>query len=170
MNRQTHLALWDTMRMRHGIVLRLLEQLPAEGLASRPIAGMRTPVELVVHIYASARQMAESVRTGNLPEFDEKAAVEAIRTPKQLLAFVKDAWAATDRDARAATDVQLGATVKTPWGAYPGSAMFGFLHDEFLHHRGQLYAFVRTFGIEPVMVWDFEHNAPEFQPGEPAKA
>jgi len=102
--------------MRHGILLRLLEQIPAEGLTSRPIAGMRTPVELVVHMYASARQMAESVRTGTLPAFDEAAAAAAITTPKQLLAFV------------------------------------------------------RTFGLEPVMLWDFDHNAPEFRPEAAAKA
>lgn len=170
MSRLSHLTAWDQMRMRHGVTLRLLEQVPAGKLTSHPIAGMRTPVELVVHVYASMRQLAESVRTGTLAEFDEAAAAAAITTPQQLLAFVSEAWAAADREARKVTDVQLGATVKAPWGAFPGSAMYGFVHDEYLHHRGQLYAFVRTFGIEPVMVWDFDHNAPEFRPGAAVQA
>lgn len=165
MNRQTHLAMWDQMRMRHGITLRLLEQIPAGKLTSHPIAGMRTPVELVVHMYISLRQLAESVRTGTLAEFDDGAkAAAGIQTAKQLLAYVNEAWAAADREARAVTDVQLGAPVKAPWGVFPGAAMYGVTHDEYLHHRGQLYAFVRTYGIEPVMVWDFDNNAPEFKP------
>ncbi len=170
MNKLSHLTTWDLMRMRHGVTLRLLEQIPADRLTSHPIAGMRTPVELVVHFYAGTRQFTESVRTGVLADFDEAAAVAAIKTPKQLLAFVTDAWAAADREARKVTDVQLGGTVKASWGAYPGSKMYEFLHDEYLHHRGQLYAFVRTYGIEPVSLWDFDHNAEEFRPGATATA
>lgn len=171
MNRQTHLAMWDQMRMRHGVTLRLLEQIPADRLTSQPIAGMRTPVELVVHFYATLRQLAESVRTGTLAEFDGGAgAAAAVRTPQQLLAYVREAWAAGDREARAVTDVQLGAPVRTPWGTFSGAAMYGIVHDEYLHHRGQLYAFVRTFGVEPAGMWDFENNAPEFRPAEPATA
>jgi len=170
MNRLSHLAAWDLMRMRHGVTLRLLGQVPADQLTSHPIAGMRTPVELVVHMYAGTRQYAESVRTGHLAEFDEAAAAAAITTPQQLLAFAKDAWAAADREARKTTDVQLGGTVKTSWGAFPGSKLYEFLHDEYLHHRGQLYAFVRTYGLEPVGVWDFDNNAPELRPGAPVEA
>ena len=111
------------------------------------------------------------MRTGTLAEFDDGAkAAAGIRTGKQLLAYVNEAWAAADREARAVTDVQLGAPVKAPWGVFPGAAMYGVITDEYLHHRGQLYAFVRTYGLEPVEVWDFDNNAPEFRPGEPAKA
>jgi uncharacterized damage-inducible protein DinB len=165
MNKQTHLATWDEMRLRHGIMLRLLEQIPATGLTSHPIGGMRTPVELVVHIYTSAEQIADSVLTGRLADYDEKPVVASITTREQLLAFVNATWASIDRKARSVSDAQLASLVETPWGKpFPGAAMLGFIHDEYLHHRGQLYAFVRTFGTEPVMVWDFENNAPEFRP------
>ena len=40
--------------------------------------------------------------------------------------------------------------------------------DEYLHHRGQLYAFLRQFGIEPPMNWDFEGSAPAYQPKQHA--
>ena len=64
----------------------------------------------------------------------------------------------------AALEVAQRRRVQTPWGEpFPGFAILGFIHDEYLHHRGQLYAYVRVFGIEPVMMWDFDHNAPEFQ-------
>jgi uncharacterized damage-inducible protein DinB len=170
MNRQAHLANWDQMRLRHGITLRLVEQIPDDQLVKHPIAGMRTPVELLVHMYAGIESMAASTHTGTCVSPDEKTIVAGIKTRKQLLAFLQKSWAEGDEQARSVTDPQLGAPVKTPWGdTFPGHAMFGFIYDEYLHHRGQLYAFVRTYGIEPVMVWDFDHNAPEFQPESVAK-
>jgi uncharacterized damage-inducible protein DinB len=169
MNQQTHLALWDQMRMRHGITLRVLEQIPADKLASHPIAGMRTPIELVVHMYSGVKLFSESVLAGTVAKYDEKAAAAAITTKAQLLAFVNDAWAAGDKAAQAVSEAQLAGIVNTPWGdPFPGFAMFGIVTDEYLHHRGQLYAFVRALGMEPVMVWDLEHNAPEFRPRQHA--
>jgi uncharacterized damage-inducible protein DinB len=171
MNKQSHLMSWDMVRLRHGITLRLLEQFPADKLTSHPIAGMRTPVEIVAHIYGSASAIAEAVLAGKLEPHDDLAVAPSIKTREQLLSFVHDAWARADRAANAVSDAQLSAMVGTPWGtAFPGFAMFGFIADEQLHHRGQLYAFLRTFGTEPVMVWDFEHNAPEFQPSQHAGA
>jgi len=38
------------------------------------------------------------------------------------------------------------------------------MNDEFLHHRGQLYAFARACGVEPPFMWGFADNAPEFRP------
>jgi uncharacterized damage-inducible protein DinB len=167
MNLQTHLALWNQMRLRHGITLRVLEQIPADKFGTHPIAGMRTPIELVVHAYAGVKLFSESVLNASVAKYDEKAAAAAITTKEQLLAFVNEAWAAGDKAARTVTEAQLGQIVNTPWGdKFPGFAMFGIINDEYLHHRGQLYAFVRALGIEPVMMWDFEHSAPEYRPGQ----
>ena len=170
MDLQTHLQMWDQMRTRHGITLRVIEQIPGDKLTSHPIPGMRTPAELVVHMYATIQQLAEAVPAGAIGESREKAVAEGIRTREQLLLFVHDAWAAGDKLANQVTEAQLNGLVKTPWGEpFPGFAMFGFLSDEYLHHRGQLYAFVRALGIEPVMLWDLDHNAPEFRPRALAK-
>ena len=165
MNKQAHLATWDMMRLRHGITLRVIDQIPADKIHSHPIAGMRTPVELLVHVYMGVSGLADGVVKGTLSSPDEKAAAAAIQTKEQLVAFVQKHWTEGNRTALSLTDAQLAGMVSAPWGeSYPGFAMMGFIHDEYLHHRGQLYAYVRTFGIEPVMVWDFDHNAPEYQP------
>jgi uncharacterized damage-inducible protein DinB len=169
MNQQTHLMLWDQMRLRHGIALRVIEQVPADKLGAHPIQGMRTPLELVVHMYAGVKLFSESVLSGSVQKYDEKAAVAGIQTREQLLAYVADAWSAGDKAARAVTEAQLNGMVSTPWGdPFPGFAMFGIVNDEYLHHRGQLYAFVRALGIEPVMLWDLEHSAPEYRPRQHA--
>jgi len=63
------------------------------------------------------------------------------------------------------TDEKITRMVKTPWGeSFPGFVCVQIIYDEHLHHRGQLYAYLRQLGIEPPFMWDFEHNAPEFQP------
>jgi len=170
MDLQTHLQMWEQMRTRHGITLRVIDQIPGDKLTSHPIPGMRTPVELVVHMYANVQMLAEAVLTGTIGESREKQVASGIANRDQLLLFVKGAWAAGDRIANQVTDAQLNGLVKTPWGEpFPGFAMFGFLYDEYLHHRGQLYAFLRVMGIEPVMLWDLDHNAPEFRPRALAK-
>lgn len=168
MNKQSHLMMWDQQRMRHGITLRVLDQLPADKVTAHPIPGMRSPIELVVHMYLALEFFPKSVLDGSLGGYDEKPILAGITTKDQLIAFVKQQWAKGDAHAQAVTDAQLGSIVKTPWGDFPGMAMFGILYDEYLHHRGQLYAFVRAFGLEPVMVWDFDHNAAEYQPKQHA--
>jgi uncharacterized damage-inducible protein DinB len=170
MIRQTHLQMWDQQRMRHGITLRVLDQIPADKLASHPIAGMRTPIELVVHMYTGAQMFSEAAAKGAFGHYDDKATAAGIATKDQLVAFVNQAWAAADANAKAATDASLATAIKTPWGDFTGMAMMGILYDEYLHHRGQLYAFVRALGSEPVMMWDFDRNADAFKPGAAAQA
>jgi uncharacterized damage-inducible protein DinB len=171
MNKQNHLVMWDQMRLRHGILLRLLDQIPADKFTIHPIPGMRTPIELVVHMYTSMEAFADSVLTGLVGKFDEKLTAASIKTKDQLIAWVKKTWTIADKKAHDVTEAQLAAKVKTQWGqSFTGFAMFGILYDEYLHHRGQLFAFVRMFGIEPLSLWDYEHNAMEFKPRELAKS
>ena len=44
------------------------------------------------------------------------------------------------------------------------------MSDEFMHHRGQLYAMARACGVAPPFLWSYGENAPEFQPREAAAA
>jgi uncharacterized damage-inducible protein DinB len=175
MNRDQLLQMWDHLRKVHGIGVRLIEAIPADQLDSHPIANMRTPKELVVHMYATVvREIAEGTVRGEIrnSESTEKDTVAQLRTPADLLAFVKESWQAADRAVQNVTDAQLQKMVPTPWNfTAPGFVMFGITHDEYLHHRGQLYAYTRALGLTPPMMWDFSHNAPEYQPKEtPATA
>ena len=72
--------------------------------------------------------------------------------------------AAGDASIKSVTDAQLQATVQTPWGGMtmPGWMCASVINDEYFHHRGQLYCYLRQLGVEPPMVWDFTHNAPEY--------
>lgn len=159
--------IWDMMRLRHGIGLRCVQALPADQLDSHPIRDMRTPKELVVHMCGFIRVAAESVVTGTLV-WDEKSDLAKIKTRDELVAYAQACWKAADAAFAKITDAQLAAMVKAPWGEMPGFVMITTIPDEYLHHRGQLYAYLRQLGVEPPTNWDFEHSAPELQPKQPA--
>jgi uncharacterized damage-inducible protein DinB len=118
--------------------------------------------------------MVTSVTTGAVPdgmEEQEPAHAASIRSRDDLVRFCRQCWDAADRAAKTVTDAQLQAMVKTPWGRdFPGFVMFTIVNDEFLHHRGQLYVYLRAMGVEPPMLWDFGHNEPAFQPQAAAQA
>jgi uncharacterized damage-inducible protein DinB len=166
MTKQQLTPSWDHLRQVHGMGMRVIEIIPADKIDARPIPNMRTTKELVVHTYAQAvREIAEGMVRGEIRQVDEAPINEGIKTHADLVRFAKDQWAAADRAVSQITDAHLSGIVKTPWGfEAPGFVMIGLIHDEYLHHRGQLYAYARAFGQAPPMMWDFEHNAPEYQP------
>jgi uncharacterized damage-inducible protein DinB len=174
MNKQTLLQMWDHLRQVNGINMRVIAALPADKLDSHPIANMRTPKELVVHMYdVVIKAMVEGVLRGEViaNEAEEKRIAAGIKSRDELLKFARDHWNAADKAVTAITDQQLASDVKTPWGmSFKGHIAFGITHDEFIHHRGQLYAYLRALGGEPPMLWDFEHNEPAFQPKAHAQA
>jgi uncharacterized damage-inducible protein DinB len=174
MNRQALTGFWDHLRQMNGIALRAIAALPADQLDSHPIPNMRTPKELVVHLYESGlRALVVGVAEGEV-KVDEQAEakiVARIQSKDQLLAFGRECWDAADRAAATLTDAQLAGTVKTSFGKpYPSGAMVSAAGDEFLHHRGQLYAYLRALGVAPPEMWDFAHNEAAFQPTERAHA
>ena len=172
MNRQNLDMIWDHLRQMNGITVRLVDALPEAQLDSHPIPNMRTPKELVVHLYGGMiRGMAEGVASGEIKELDENAACAAIRTREDLSRYCAESWKAADQAMKSVTDAQLNGRVRTPWGEpAPAAAIVQAIRDELTHHRGQLFVFVRALGGDVPMMWDFAHNAPEFQPKpQPAK-
>ncbi len=170
MTKQGLVMLWDHLRQANGIALRLIASLPADKLDAHPIPKMRTPKELVVHLYGSSMlAMAEGTLAGAIQEYDEKAALAKIKTRDDLVRYCTDCWKRTDRAVASITDANLGAQVKTPWDMnMPGWVCMHVINDEFFHHRGQLFAYLRALGQDVPMMWDFEHNAPEYRPKAPA--
>lgn len=162
MNKAMFQPMWDMMLLRHGVGLRCVQALPPDQLDAHPIRDMRTPRELVLHMYGYLRAAAESVATGTFAP-EETAALERIRTRDDLVAFARECWKAADAAFAGLGDAQLGGRIKTPWGEFTAMEMLGSIPDEYLHHRGQLYAYLRQLGVEPPFNWDFEHNEPELR-------
>ena len=171
-NRQSFLGWWDHFRQLNGITMRIIAAIPADKFDSHPVANMRTPKELLVHLYGViVRDIPAGIVKSEITVFDEKTAVASLKSKDDVIRFCAECWTAGDASAKAVTDTNLQAMVKTPWGmAMPGFAAAGVINDEYLHHRGQLYAYARALGIEPPMLWDFEHNDAAFAPQAATKA
>ena len=171
MNKKTLNAMWDHVRQLNGITMRCVEALPGDTLDSNPIPKMRTPKELVAHMYLVLKNSAEGVVSGTIAETDDISALPRITNKQELLAYCRQCWAAADRAVQATTDAQLVSMVETPWDmTFPGFVSFSVIQDEFLHHRGQLYTYLRAMGREVPNMWDFAGNAPEFQPRQEQQA
>ena len=172
MNKQTLGMMWDHMRQVYGIGQRLVESLPADKIDSHPITNMRTPKELVVHMYAmTTREITDGILRGKIQEIDEKKICDSIKTHADLVKYCKDCFAAADKNVSQMTDQHLQNIVDTPWDfKAPGFVMTGIIHDEYIHHRGQLFTYLRALGKDVPMMWDFEHNAPEYRSKVTAQA
>ena len=170
MDKQTLDQMWDNMRQKYGIYLRLLEVIPENRFHANPVQGMRTPTELVVHTSGSVvRNTAQGVAKGEITavELSEDSIASGLATKTDVISFAGVCWNDADAAVASIGDAELGAMVPTPWDVtLPGWIHFNILSDEFLHHRGQLYTYARVCGSEPPFLWSFRDNSPAFRPSE----
>jgi len=167
-NKEALDQMWDQMRQKYGVYLRLLAVIPEDRLHAHPIPDMRTPAELVAHVSGTVvRDIAEGIAKGEITaEEDAEAGVAAgLTSTEDVLRFARECWGRAQQAVDRIGDADLQAMVATPWDmTFPGWVGFHIQSDEFLHHRGQLYAYARACGVAPPFIWSFEENAPEFRP------
>ena len=112
------------------------------------------------------RGFAQGVASGEIAgdqSVEETAAT--IRSKDDLLAYARECWQDADAAIAEVGDDELTRMVKTPWGfEFRGGVAIHTMNDEFVHHRGQLYAYARACGAEPPFVWSYGENPPGFGP------
>lgn len=165
MDRQTFLTKLEYWNMVHGVTLRAIAAFGDSDLDFRPQPAMRTPRELIFHIYAQEKILAEAARTGKFtsdaaggssPEGEAAAAIlKALGTADKLRQYAEDCHRAAEAIYREMSEDDLSRPVESPFGAYPAWRYFGFAYDEHWHHRGQLYTYLRLLGKEPPMLYDY---------------
>jgi len=164
-------TLWEDQRLVTGITIRAIQAIPADKVDARPVRDMRSAKELVCHLADTVKHVATGITAGRIEPYEEGEKDPSIKTREDLVRKMQDAWKAADAAVQAITEAKATAPIETPWNFSPPAWMcVQIIADEHLHHRGQLYAYLRTFGIEPPFLWDFENSAPEFQPKQHAPA
>lgn len=168
MNQEWLDGMWDHMRKKYGIYLRVLEAIPADRFGDRPVPGMRTPAQMAVHTSGSiVRDIAEGVASGTIQadEAGEEAVAQRLTSKEQVLDFARRCWDRADAAIAGVGDGELAGDVGNPWGMpLTGTFAMVILNEEFLHHRGQLYAYVRACGQTPPFLWGFDENPEGFEP------
>lgn len=172
MDKGTLDQMWDQFRQKYGVYLRLLEAIPEDRYTTYPVAGMRTPAELMVHVSGTVvRDMAEGVAKGEITadEADEAKTAARLGSKAALIGFARECFERADAAIKRIGDAELAAMVPTPWKAvWPGWVAMHVLSDEFMHHRGQLYCYARACGVEPPFLWGYADNEAEFRPAAAA--
>jgi uncharacterized damage-inducible protein DinB len=160
--------IWDQVRQKYGVYLRVIEILPEAQLQTNPIPGMRSPAELIAHLSSGVvRAIMQGIATGTVRQEDESAIALGFKDKKDVLELARDCWKEADMIAHQLTEEQLGSMVNA-WGSpMPASALVSILADELVHHRGQLYVYARILGAEPPFVWSHTDNPIEFAPRGP---
>ena len=165
MNKSEFLAKLEYFSMVHRVTLRAITTLGDKDLEFRPQPSMRTPKELIFHIYTQEKILAEAAQQGQFtanaanrsnPE-DPAVAVElaALSSVSDVQAYAEACHHVAENIFRAMSEEQLNGPVESPFGTYPAWRYFDFGYDEHWHHRGQLYTYIRLLGKEPPMLYDY---------------
>jgi uncharacterized damage-inducible protein DinB len=159
MNRQAFLQRRDYFNLVHGVTVRAIGAFSDEELDYRPRPGMRTPRELIFHIYSQERILAEAAQRGEFtmeaasatsPEEKANASgLDQLRTVDAAKDFAHACHDAAEKIFRAMSEDELARPVASPMGSYPASQYSSFAYDEHWHHRGQLFTYLRLLGKQP---------------------
>lgn len=165
MNKRQLLERRDYFNLVHGVTIRAIDTFTDSDLNFRPMPTMRTPRELIFHIYAQERLLAEAARDGRFtleaanastPEQPSGAAASAsLETVADLKAYAEACHQTAEGIFRSMSDDDVARPIEGPFGTYPAWQYFAFAHDEHWHHRGQLYTYLRLLGKEPPMLYDY---------------
>jgi uncharacterized damage-inducible protein DinB len=165
MNKQELLERLDYFNLVQAVTLRAIEAFTDADLYFRPRPGMRTPRELVFHIYAQEKLLAEAAQQGHFtaeaaggssPEDGAAAsALKTLGTVSDVRQYAGACHQAAEKIFRAMSEDDIVRPVESPMGVHPAWQYFNFAYDEHWHHRGQLYTYLRLLGKEPVMLYDY---------------
>jgi uncharacterized damage-inducible protein DinB len=166
MNKTQFLGLHSYFDLVHGVTLRAIRTFSDGELDFRPQPGMRTPRELIFHIYAQEKLLAEAAKVARFtPEMangsnpqDPACSTElnALRTVRDAATYASECHVRASDIFRAMSDEELARIVESPMGPLPAWRYFVFGYDEHWHHRGQLYTYLRLLGKEPPMLYDYQ--------------
>ncbi|MGE5177191.1 MAG: DinB family protein [Hyphomicrobiales bacterium] len=173
MNLEYVRTLWEELRLVNGITRRLIEAIPADKIGSHPVKDMRTPTELIVHMAETMRGVADGAASGTIKDYEagEKEIVAKVKSRDDLVRLMGDAWKHANKVVEGLKPEQMTNMVKTPWGMdFPGWVCIQIIFDEHVHHRGQLYAYLRALGVAPPNMWDFANNAADYKPRQHQQA
>ena len=101
---------------------------------------------MIFHIYAQEKLLAEAARDGrftveaahgsNPEDQSNAAAVAALATVKEAVAFAHSCHDAAETIFRSMSDEDVARPVESFMGTYPAWQFFLFAYDEHWHHRG----------------------------------
>jgi len=134
---------------------RVFEAFPEDKLFTYSIGGMRTVEKLAAELLTLGAPGIRGVVSGRWGDYAETQAGFAFTTKEELLKF----WDQSTEEI-AALWPQITAErfheVDKFFGMYEGKIYWSILYliDNEIHHRAQIYVYLRSLGIEPPPFWE----------------
>lgn len=125
----------------------LIDVVKDEHLNYKPWDNAMSLSELVLHISGSTTMFANTVKDG---KFTPPSASAPVASAAELKAHVEGETNRTKADMEAFTDEQLTRIVEFMGMQMPGMALLTMMKDHEIHHKGQLFTYVRLLGVEQV--------------------
>jgi len=128
-------------------LLELLKVVDDEQLSFKPWENGMSFSELALHIAGSTSMFVNTVQTGVLTPPTGK---KEVSTAKELLEFVEVQTEYAKQELEKLTDEQLDRIIAFAGMDLPGKAILNLAKEHEIHHKGQLFTYVRLLGIEEV--------------------
>lgn len=142
----------------HKVTLKAINMIPKDKLDFKPTPEMMSAKELIRHMFANERVVAQGAKKGSITEEDyKKEHQREFKDLQSLINYAKEAHQEANQIARSLTDEDMKKKVQTFFGIeYNPFLCFSDNCDHHWHHRGQLYAYLRLMGIKPPFLYDYE--------------
>lgn len=147
------LAHWQGHR---GLTRRLIEAYPDEHFFSYSLGGMRPCSALIDEVLQMADQSMQGVISGEWPSFGDGTEAPPKATTKEQVLGQWDRVTEKINTYWRQIPVSRFQEVDKAFGLYEGPIYWFlfYLIDNEIHHRGQVYVYLRTLGVEPPAFWD----------------
>ncbi|CAM3883765.1 DinB family protein [Cohnella lubricantis] len=127
------------------VLHQMLEEVSTEQLSLRPWEKAMSVSELAQHIAGAMGMFAETVKNG---AFTPGAPAKEIATADELRAIVSAETEKAEATLRSLTEEQLSRSVDFFGRSVPGHTLLQEAKDHEIHHKGQLFVYLRQAGIE----------------------
>ena len=142
---QAFIARWEAF---HKGVGKLAEAMPEQDYDFKPTPEVFSFKELLFHIINAEASFIDMIQTGTWTR--NKYPAENYKNKQDILNLINQSHSQNMKKLEGISDDQLQKVVKTPWGAeMTTSALIWGMRDHMIHHRGQLFVYVRLKGIKP---------------------
>lgn len=132
---------------------RVIEAFPEKEFFEFSIGGMRTPAALTQELLAIGAPGLKEIVGGPTEKLNEH--IEHGNKKESLLKIWDESTDQINEYWSKMANERFHEEILT-FGQYPGSvwsSLFYFIDNE-IHHRGQMYVYLRALGIEPPAFWD----------------
>lgn len=143
----------------HAIACKAVRQVPEALRDFRPASEMMSAVDLIFHMFSQERAILAGATSGELllAEFGTVEYDKTTLTTIEDLARYGERVHGRTRDwLFRVSEEQFRKPTKTFLGPSTPERLLYSALVHMVHHRGQLYVYLRLMGIEPVFVWTGE--------------